>query len=68
LYRTILVPHRYIVESHVGGVNERQAEQWDHYRCGSGCGMFEYRHRTRSLRGLTPVEIAAASRGSKSRL
>jgi CheY-like chemotaxis protein len=38
--------------SHLGGVNERQPEQWDWYRCPGQCGMFEYRHRTRSLRRL----------------
>ena len=38
--------------SHTGGVNERQPEQWDWYLCPGQCGMFEYRHRTRSLRRL----------------
>jgi two-component system chemotaxis response regulator CheY len=38
--------------SHVGGVNERQPEQWDWFVCPSSCGTFEYRHRTRSLRRL----------------
>lgn len=38
--------------SHIGGVNERQPEQWDWYLCPGACGMFEYRHRTRSLRRL----------------
>jgi len=55
------------IRSHVGGVNEQQVEQWDHYRCGSGCGMFEYRHRTRSVRRLTHTETAAASPCPKSR-
>ena len=55
------------VHSHVGGVNGRAAEQWDHFRCQSGCGTFEYRHRTRSLRGLTPFEAAAALRRFASR-
>jgi len=35
--------------SYVGGVNAKQAEQWDVYVCPGSCGMFEYRHRTRKL-------------------
>jgi CheY-like chemotaxis protein len=38
--------------SHIGGVSERQPEQWDWFLCSGPCGMFEYRHRTRSLRPL----------------
>ena len=38
--------------SHVGGVSERQREQWDWYVCAGACGIFEYRHRTRKLRRL----------------
>jgi two-component system, chemotaxis family, chemotaxis protein CheY len=34
--------------SHVGGVSERFAEQWDHFTC-PDCGVFRYRHRTRKL-------------------
>jgi CheY-like chemotaxis protein len=37
-------------QSYVGGVTEKFAEQWDQFRCASGCGTFQYRHRTRSLR------------------
>src|SRR5690349_2637520 len=37
-------------ESYVGGVTHKFAEQWDQFRCPSGCGIFQYRHRTRSLR------------------
>jgi CheY-like chemotaxis protein len=37
--------------SHIGGVSERNAEQWDYYDC-STCGTFQYRHRTRKLRGI----------------
>jgi|SRR5262245_28363921 len=37
--------------SHLGGVNDRQSEQWDDYLC-TACGSFEYRHRTRRLREL----------------
>ncbi len=48
--------------SYVGGVNPRFAEQWDLLRC-DGCGhMYEYRHRTRRLRGLSgsnPDQVAA---------
>ena len=36
--------------SFVGGVSQRQPEQWDEYGCPSKCGVFEYRHRTRKLR------------------
>jgi CheY-like chemotaxis protein len=36
--------------SHVGGVSERHSEQWDYFDCASGCGTFQYRHRTRKLR------------------
>jgi CheY-like chemotaxis protein len=32
-----------------GGVR-KQVERWDLYSCPSGCGQFEYRHRTRTLR------------------
>jgi len=39
-------------KSHVGGVNEEHAEQWDYFNCFScGCS-FEYRHRTRLVRQL----------------
>jgi len=37
-------------QSFVGGVTLKFAEQWDQFRCPSGCGVFQYRHRTRSLR------------------
>jgi len=37
--------------SHLGGVNDRQPEQWDDYLC-PDCGAFEYRHRTHRLREL----------------
>ena len=36
--------------SHIGGVNEQHAEQWDDFECPAACGTFEYRHRTRKLR------------------
>jgi DNA-binding response OmpR family regulator len=37
--------------SHVGGVNERNLEQWDDFTC-AACGRFQYRHRTRVLRAM----------------
>jgi CheY-like chemotaxis protein len=40
-------------QSHVGGVSERHAEQWDHYVCPESCGVFQYRQRTRTLRRLS---------------
>jgi len=42
-------PLRY-VHSHIGGVSARHQEQWDYFDCPGGCGMFEYRERTRKLR------------------
>ena len=36
--------------SHIGGVSARHSEQWDYYECPAGCGTFQYRQRTRSLR------------------
>jgi CheY-like chemotaxis protein len=36
--------------SHVGGVNDRHLEQWDYFVCGAGCGVFQYRQRTRKVR------------------
>jgi CheY-like chemotaxis protein len=41
------------VKSHIGGVSERHAEQWDYFECASGCGDFQYRQRTRKLRRVT---------------
>lgn len=38
------------VKSYVGGVSIRHQEQWDYLECSSGCGTFQYRHRTRKLR------------------
>ncbi len=35
--------------SHIGGVSDRHAEQWDYYTC-STCGSFQYRQRTRKIR------------------
>jgi CheY-like chemotaxis protein len=37
-------------QSHIGGVNDDQPEQWDLYVCPASCGTFQYRHRTRKLR------------------
>jgi DNA-binding response OmpR family regulator len=39
--------------SHIGGVNERNAEQWDDFECPAGCGRFQYRQRTRTLRKVS---------------
>jgi two-component system cell cycle response regulator DivK len=36
--------------SHVGGVSVHNAEQWDYFSCSGGCGMYQYRQRTRKLR------------------
>jgi len=36
--------------SHLGGINERSAEQWDYFDCTNKCGTFQYRQRTRRLR------------------
>jgi two-component system cell cycle response regulator DivK len=41
------------LRSHIGGVSERQKEQWDYYECQSGCGTYQYRHRTRRLRRVS---------------
>jgi twitching motility two-component system response regulator PilH len=38
--------------SHIGGVSARHSEQWDDFECSSGCGCFQYRHRTRKLRSV----------------
>jgi CheY-like chemotaxis protein len=35
--------------SYVGGVNAKNAEQWDVYVCPGSCGTFKYRQRTRKL-------------------
>lgn len=45
-------PLRY-ERSHVGGVNAHNAEQWDYFECGGGCGTFQFRQRTRKLRPVT---------------
>jgi CheY-like chemotaxis protein len=42
-------PLRYM-KSHIGGVTERNAEQWDYFECTRGCGTFQYRQRTRKIR------------------
>jgi CheY-like chemotaxis protein len=35
--------------SHIGGVSAKHSEQWDDYHCPMGCGVFQYRHRTRKV-------------------
>ena len=42
---------RYL-QSYIGGVSARLPEQWDYYQCETGCGTFQYRHRTRKLRQI----------------
>jgi CheY-like chemotaxis protein len=37
--------------SHVGGVSDQHAEQWDYYDCPT-CGTFQYRQRTRKVRSI----------------
>jgi CheY-like chemotaxis protein len=44
-------PLRYM-KSYIGGVSARHPEQWDYFECHSGCGAFQYRHRTRKLRQI----------------
>jgi two-component system cell cycle response regulator DivK len=39
--------------SNVGGVSARNSEQWDYYECSAGCGIFQYRLRTRKLRRVS---------------
>jgi hypothetical protein len=36
--------------SQIGGVSARNVEQWDYFVCTGGCGMFQYRQRTRKIR------------------
>lgn len=38
------------LKSRIGGVRQRDAEQWDEFRCPRCQRTFEYRHRTRKLR------------------
>lgn len=42
-------PLRYTI-SHIGGVSERNPEQWDYFTCSACRGTFEYRQRTRKLK------------------
>jgi len=49
------------VNSHVGGVNEDHAEQWDYFTCAT-CGTFRYRHRTRKLTPTSDQADAAPMR------
>ena len=36
--------------SHIGGVSDSNAEQWDYYVCRASCGTFQHRQRTRKVR------------------
>lgn len=40
-------------KSFIGGVSARHPEQWDYFECRTGCGTFQYRHRTRKLRQIS---------------
>jgi CheY-like chemotaxis protein len=40
-------------KSYVGGVSAKHGEQWDTYECRAGCGLFQYRQRTRKLRDVS---------------
>jgi len=54
---TLMCPSCYqslrYLQSYIGGVSARLPEQWDYYECETGCGTFQYRHRTRKLRQIT---------------
>src|SRR5262249_9016365 len=39
-------------KSYIGGVSAKHPEQWDYFECPTGCGAFQYRHRTRKLRQI----------------
>src|SRR5262249_10787033 len=41
------------VNSYIGGVSARHPEQWDYFKCETGCGTFQYRHRTRKVRQIS---------------
>jgi len=43
------------VQSQIGGVSERHAEQWDYFVCAECGGTFEYRQRTRSVRPAASI-------------
>jgi CheY-like chemotaxis protein len=40
-------------DSHLGGVNARNPEQWDYYDCPTNCGTFQHRQRTRMVRKVS---------------
>jgi two-component system cell cycle response regulator DivK len=39
--------------SFMGGVAAAPSEQWDYFTCPTGCGTFQYRHRTRKSRRIS---------------
>lgn len=45
-------------QTHMGGVSEKLAEQWDYFEC-SKCGILRYRHRTRKLIFVSRTERTA---------
>ena len=47
--------HQFLIyqRSHVGTLSTagpRPGEQWDYFECATGCGVFQYRQRTKALR------------------
>ena len=44
--------HQFLIyqRSHVAPISPRQGEQWDYFECAAGCGIFQYRQRTKALR------------------
>jgi CheY-like chemotaxis protein len=54
----------YYLQSHIGGVSERHAEQWDYFECSACRGLFEYRQRTAKLRAFPPDEPRISRRRS----
>jgi hypothetical protein len=39
--------------SNVAGVSEGHRAQWDYFECPAGCGTFQVRQRTRSIRKVS---------------
>jgi CheY-like chemotaxis protein len=40
------------LRSYMGGVSVKHQEQWDYFECPGGCGTFQFRQRTRSVRRI----------------
>lgn len=45
--------------SQIGGVNARNPEQWDYFRCPT-CGVFQFRQRTRHMRRVADADAPFA--------